>query len=321
MSIPYDPVNLHRLIVETTDVLNLDSLSVVEKDFHVTQAIHALSEIKNDDFILIFQGGTSLAKAHRMIERMSEDCDFRIHVTESWKILNPSQQRNRLRDFRHEMIAYFEKNGFQIAENSMKVRDTGNYFQFNLKYASLYDKSNVLRPHIQLEFMAVTSKLPTQSMPITTLIRQVLGENVNHPEKSIECVSINETAAEKWVALTRRVANATRNPATFLDPTLVRHIYDLYCIGEKDKINEETYSLINVLIKEDIVRYKNQNADYAKNPVTEIKNAIVILSESKEWEKNWDIFTKEMVYGKNRPNYQTALHHLNLLSETIFTSL
>ncbi|NNM59272.1 MAG: nucleotidyl transferase AbiEii/AbiGii toxin family protein [Legionellales bacterium] len=321
MSIPYDPINLHRLIVETADILNLDSLSVVEKDFHVTQAIHVLSEIKNDDFSLIFQGGTSLAKAHRIIERMSEDCDFRIHVKESWIHLNPSQKRNRLRDFRYEMIAYLKKFDFLIAEDSIKVRDAGNYFQFNLLYSSLYDKSNVLRPHIQLEFMAVTSKLPTQLIPITTLIKQVLGENVDHPEKSIGCVSISETTAEKWVALTRRVSNATRNPAAFLDPTLVRHIYDLYCIGEKKKINEEVFPLINSLIKEDITRYKNQNTDYAKNPIAEIKSALLMLSESKEWEKNWDIFTQEMVYGENRPNYQTALHHLNRLSEHIFSSL
>ncbi|MBY0544430.1 MAG: nucleotidyl transferase AbiEii/AbiGii toxin family protein [Gammaproteobacteria bacterium] len=321
MSIPYDPVNLHRLIAEATDILNLDSLSVVEKDFHVTQAIHALSKIKNDDFTLIFQGGTSLAKAHRIIERMSEDCDFRIHVTESWKTLNPSQRRNRLRDFRHEMIAYLEKIDFWIEEDSIKVRDAGNYFQFNLKYSSLYNKSDVLRPHIQLEFMAVTSKLPTQSMPITTLIKQVLGENVAHPEKSIECVSISETAAEKWVALTRRVANAIRNPNAFLDKTLVRHIYDLYCIDEKKKINNDVYSLINSLIKEDITRYKNQNADYAKNPIAEIKSALFTLSESKEWEKNWDIFTREMVYGENKPNYQKAIDCLNRLSGHILASL
>ena len=270
---------------------------------------------------MVFQGGTSLAKAHRIIERMSEDCDFRIHVTESWQHLNPSQRRNRLRDFRYEMIEYLKKADFLISEDSIKVRDSGNYFQFNLLYSSLYNKNDVLREHIQLEFMAVPSKLPTQRLPITTLIKQVLGENIDHPEKSIECVSISETAAEKWVALTRRVANAIQNPNAFADPTLVRHIYDIYCISEKKEISGEVYSLINSLIKEDIIRYKNQNTAYVKNTIDEIKNALFTLSKSKEWEKNWDVFTREMVYGENRPNYQTALHHLNLFSEHAFTSL
>ncbi len=321
MSIPYDPIRLDALVSETTDLLNLGNPSIVEKDFHVTRAIHAISELSNDYFILVFQGGTALAKAHRIVERMSEDCDFRIHLTEAGAKLSLNQRRNKLREFREQLIIYFEQLGFSAPDESFKVRDAGNYFQFALFYPSLYEKNAVLRPHIQLEFMVITSKLPISSLPITTLIQQVLGDIAAHPSKMLACVAVSETAAEKWVALTRRVANAHRKPDIFSDPTLVRHIYDLYCIETKGAIGRDVYLLIDNLITEDIDRYKNQNKDYANNPIEEIKSALLTLKESIVWAKNWRDFMQAMVYARTTPTYEEALDHLNSLSENIFISL
>ncbi len=44
---------------------------VVEKDIYVTQAIDIATKVQNEFFELVFQGGTCLAKAHRIIKRMS----------------------------------------------------------------------------------------------------------------------------------------------------------------------------------------------------------------------------------------------------------
>ncbi len=61
-----------RLIDDTGIALELAS-TVVEKDYYITQVIHALSGTENDFFRLIFAGGTCLAKAHKIVKRMSED--------------------------------------------------------------------------------------------------------------------------------------------------------------------------------------------------------------------------------------------------------
>ncbi len=321
MSIPYDPIRLDALVIETTDLLNLNTPSIVEKDFHVTRAIHAISELNNEYFTLVFQGGTALAKAHRIVERMSEDCDFRIHLTEAGEKLSLNQRRNKLREFREQLITHFKRLGFSVSDEDFKVRDAGNYFQFALLYPSLYEKNLVLRPHIQLEFMVVTSKLPISSLPITTLIQQVLGDIAEHPSRMLACVAVSETAAEKWVAFTRRAANANRKPDAFSDPTLVRHIYDLYCIKTKEAMNKDVYTLISRLINEDVSRYKNQNKDYAKNPVEEIKSALLTLKGNTLWAKNWSDFMQAMVYGEKKPTYEEALDNLNSLSKNIFISL
>lgn len=65
------------LISATGELLDLEN-SVVEKDYFVTQVIHSLSKIENEYFKLVFCGGTCLAKAHKIVSRMSEDVDFKI---------------------------------------------------------------------------------------------------------------------------------------------------------------------------------------------------------------------------------------------------
>lgn len=70
---------LRELISVTKPQVNLVE-NVIEKDYYVTQVIHALSDIENEYFRLIFAGGTCLAKAHKIVNRMSEDVDFKIQV-------------------------------------------------------------------------------------------------------------------------------------------------------------------------------------------------------------------------------------------------
>ena len=51
---------------------------LVEKDLHVVRAIAAVAAIDATPFTLVFGGGTALARAHKLVRRMSEDVDFKI---------------------------------------------------------------------------------------------------------------------------------------------------------------------------------------------------------------------------------------------------
>lgn len=55
------------MLEATSEILNLEA-NVVEKDYYVTQVIHALSTIKSNYFQLIFAGGTCLSKAHKLVK-------------------------------------------------------------------------------------------------------------------------------------------------------------------------------------------------------------------------------------------------------------
>jgi len=93
---------------------------VIEKDLYVTQVISIVSQISHEHYDLVFQGGTSLAKAHRIIERMSEDCDFRIRFKNPEVNLSKEFKRKALRKFRHELVDALKKNGFTLENVSAR---------------------------------------------------------------------------------------------------------------------------------------------------------------------------------------------------------
>ena len=72
---------LHENKVEFSIALNLASERfgilpiVVEKDYYVTMILRCLSERLG---YIVFKGGTSLSKCHKVIKRFSEDIDITI---------------------------------------------------------------------------------------------------------------------------------------------------------------------------------------------------------------------------------------------------
>lgn len=69
---------------------------LLEKDEHMTDALRALFALPLDGMSLVFCGGTSLSKAHGLIERMSEDADLKIVLSSSSESLSRTQNRKQL---------------------------------------------------------------------------------------------------------------------------------------------------------------------------------------------------------------------------------
>lgn len=51
---------------------------IFEKDLLITEVLRTLVAVERDGIQLVFCGGTCLSKAHGLIERMSEDIDFKL---------------------------------------------------------------------------------------------------------------------------------------------------------------------------------------------------------------------------------------------------
>ena len=66
------PANLRPV----ADFFGLVGTAPVEKDVHVVRAIRAVASLDAAPFTLVFGGGTALARAHKIVQRMSEDVDF-----------------------------------------------------------------------------------------------------------------------------------------------------------------------------------------------------------------------------------------------------
>lgn len=297
-------------IVDTSDQLELDP-AIVEKDYYVTQVLGILSKVTNDHTSLVFAGGTCLAKAHRIVKRMSEDIDFKFQKKPEHSQLSKSNYLKTLKTFRDEIISTLEKNKFSCKETV--VRNEGKYLSIQLEYASVFAPNPTLRPHLLLEFTASEISLPLQSLSLTTLIQETL-QIVDMESFTLPCISIEETAAEKWVGLTRRLAASARGHYKE-DPTLVRHIYDLSTIDGKNKISQNFFSLTEKIILNDASQFRNQHPEYFLAPEKEIQYAIDILKSNPEWEKRYFHFVETMVYEKQiTDNYKNSVKLLEKIS-------
>jgi len=293
---------------------------VIEKDLYVTQAISIVSNISHEFYDLVFQGGTSLAKAHRIIERMSEDCDFRIRFKDPEGKLSKEFKRKALRNFRHELVDVLKKNGFTIDDDAVRVRNEGQFMGIRANYPSIYRIPESIKPFLALEFFLAEVKVKPEIKSVTTLVQQLLGDKVEHPEFPVNSVAIIETAAEKWVGLTRRVATSTHRKH-YRDANLVRHLYDLYKINELGYFSDEFNSLVSRIVLDDRKRYKTHNDDYYRDPISEIKRAVDELHQSTEWHDNWNKFVETMVFAKEKPGYDDVLSNLHEKTETALREL
>ncbi len=67
---------------QISDLINEQGLAIaeyaLEKDFIVTEVLKALLTVKDENFDLVFCGGTCLSKAYGLLDRISEDIDIKV---------------------------------------------------------------------------------------------------------------------------------------------------------------------------------------------------------------------------------------------------
>jgi len=80
-------------LLEVQQRFGLLDVAQVEKDWFVVRALAAIAAADPGPLQLVFQGGTSLSRAHRVIDRMSEDID--IKIVEDKKHPRPAFRRLR----------------------------------------------------------------------------------------------------------------------------------------------------------------------------------------------------------------------------------
>ena len=165
--------NLIDAVIAEKDVGGLTA-SILEKDVHVTEALHALSVFEHKHISLVFCGGTSLSKAHGLIERMSEDVDMKVVLVENHG-LSRTAIKSELSELKEHVTATMEKLGFAKDPTGSLVRNENRYVATSWLYGSCYETDISLRPHLSLEFTVRTPQFPTLSKPIAYLCRRNFG--------------------------------------------------------------------------------------------------------------------------------------------------
>ena len=286
------------------DFFGLPGTAAVAKDFHVVRAIRALAAIDAAPFDLVFGGGTALARAHRIVRRMSEDVDFKIVPRAA--AVSRSALRRQLDALRPRVSATLQAAGFTFDAADKAItwaRDEGHYAVWQLPYPSESRAGEGLRPEIKVELNYAPLRRAVVRLPVQSFVAEATRRP---PEvRKLACVSIIETAAEKLVSLTRRTAMEMAGLSRDPDPTLVRHIYDLHMM--RDLIDPAVVAeLAREIAATDAQQFVHQYPAYAADIAGETWQAINALQADLLHRSRYDDFVASMVYGE-QADFATAM--------------
>lgn len=141
--------------------------SFVEKDWYVTQVIGLLAGLEHKNFTVIFSGGTALSKAHKLLQRFSEDVDFRVLAPAS------GQRRVALSAFKRAVIAALRPGGCVLRDDQIKAGDGNRFVAIELDYDSYFTQPEALRPHIQIELTVSAISLPCTYCAVSSFLNEL----------------------------------------------------------------------------------------------------------------------------------------------------
>lgn len=105
----------------------------------------------------------------------------------------------------------------------------------------------------------------------------------------------------------RRTAILLRNPEQQDDESLVRHIYDNYCIVREKGVNVPVLkNFVQICIQQDIERYGNQHPQFCNSPVDELKKGLDALRDDPVHKLRFQRFVKPMVFGNTQIDWEEA---------------
>lgn len=218
----------------------------VEKDWFVVQAIRTLVDCATDDFRPVFSGGTSLLKGHTLINRFSEDIDFKLMPSPAFERLSGNQRSRRLRAFREALTGAWTEQGFSL--DDVQTRDSYRFIQVEMTYPTVLSGHPSLRPHILAEISAKPPRLAPIERPLRSFVAQ--AAKAEDEVAAAQCVDPVETAADKLSALAWRVAARDRS-ADNDDPTIIRHLHDLAALEKAISASAEFGPLVLAVLQAD----------------------------------------------------------------------
>lgn len=274
--------------------------AMLEKDVFITEATLALAQLSDREIGVIFCGGTSLSKAHRLIERMSEDVDFKLAIQAPHPTGNA--QRRLLRSFRNTAVETLKGLGYEIPDCNVVSRDSNSYISINLPYATQFTAHAAIRAHVQIEFNVSTPRVETSSRKIETLVSDRLKLSRSG---DLECLDVSETVAEKLISFTRRTAQylAGKYRGDF-DTAIVRHLYDIHQLSNSGIVRSDLVArLAGAISAGDAAQYRSQHPEYAEDPARETNRALEALTADERFKKWYEEFVDSMIYGDEKPNF------------------
>jgi hypothetical protein len=241
----------------------------VEKDYWVTAALYQIFHSNVAPFT-VFKGGTALSKAHRLIERFSEDLDLVVIATPHD---TSNQLKNKLKAITSAVAELLPE--VEIAGTTNKkgmIRKTAHKYE-KIGLSGIYGQ---VRETIILEATWLGTPNPHIPLPISSYITNMMvdtGQNILVQQYtlapfSVQVLSKERTFCEKIMSLVR--FSLTETPYIDL-ANKIRHIYDLHMMLKNPEIRQfiATPDFDRMLVQvgiDDMASFKSNNAWLATHP-------------------------------------------------------
>lgn len=296
---------IEALVAESS--LDGITASLLEKDEHLTDALRAVFGLQFECVKLVFCGGTSLSKAHGLIERMSEDADLKVVLTDAGKALSRTKLKRYLGDEVRGRVAHAlaDVGLVEDAERAIVLNEY-RYMHSQWSYARRYPTSPGLRPNLQLELTVRAPVLPTAQIPLCALADRLAG--IKGTSFDVLTISVAETLAEKVLSFLRRFAqHRSGQMQQTWDTALVRHIYDAHCIVTHDPdIVDVCAPAFNELLAGDVAEFGRQQPDFAAVPVAVLARALTQVRADAQTRAEYELNLLPLVYGNFKPHFDES---------------
>lgn len=309
-------------LIEALDAeVDLGSVTtgLLEKDEHLTDALRAVFALQFECVQLVFCGGTSLSKAHGLIERMSEDADITVVLTEAGRQLSRTRLRHYLGDEVRPRVGQ-ALSDIGLVEEVMKSVNLNEhrYMHSQWMYQRRYPANAGLRPNLQIELTLRAPALPVGRSSLYALADRFAGRPGNPFE--VPTISVAETQSEKVLSFLRRFAqHRSGQMSRAWDTALVRHIYDVHCIFVRNpQLVGVSGQVFAALVQGDVAEFGKQQPDFAEDPLRVLENALTRVGVDEQSRVEYEQNLLPLVYGNFKPHFDEAFASFDQVARALF---
>lgn len=266
------------------------NFGLIEKDIWVCYALNEIfhnSDLKDK---VVFKGGTCLAKAHKVINRFSEDVDIGINK-EFLDIRGTSKRPEKIAHRLIEATKDYSKNVIYPELSKTFTKSLGKEDWslvphdkerdvFLFKFPSLTKEKgdySYIKREIKLEFKALGEIWPSKESSVKPYITDIVPDLFK--ETKVQILDLKRNFLEKLFILdsvTRRPEDRPMRRERFS-----RHYYDVYSIIKSGKIRDITKEteIFNSIVENVKVFPRESWVDYDK--IKSVSDLKIIPSEAK----------------------------------------
>lgn len=273
------------------------SATMIEKDYYVFLLLRELMQRIPE---LVFKGGTSLSKCHKVIERFSEDVDLSTDVVVS------QGRRKQIKNILQKVV---EMLGLRII-NLEDTHSRKDYNKYIVAYSSVLQSDETLTSNIVLELTYISTAIPVLNLPVDSIIGNILVDGNKElcdeyllSPVLVKVQSLERTFIDKVFALCDYCLRKeySRNS---------RHIYDVYKILPKIKLDKNFKSLFGEVRK---VRQQSKVAVSAVDGV-DINMVLQQIIDTACFREDYEKITANLIF--ERVSYVQAVETLKKIIES-----